>query len=175
MNCKSLRSIRNCLRSLHECTQQSLQAYRTGCRMSVTSLIVPQKQAGGGQPSSHQSMNTVSNISASVLSYLKAIADGRRPLDADQLSEFNIFHSAQTPESTKDYCKLDLRKLLQYMTSSESNAMRPHEENDLSHPISSYFISSSHNTYLSGNQLYGDASTEAYRNVCKQRKSRDTK
>ncbi|KAM7187920.1 PLC-like phosphodiesterase, TIM beta/alpha-barrel-containing domain containing protein [Rhypophila sp. PSN 637] len=38
-------------------------------------------------------------------------------------------------------------------------------ENDLSHPISNYFISSSHNTYLEGNQLSGKSSAEAYRKV----------
>ncbi|KAI2617172.1 PLC-like phosphodiesterase [Hypoxylon sp. NC1633] len=41
----------------------------------------------------------------------------------------------------------------------------PLERKDLSKPISNYFISSSHNTYLSGNQLSGPSTAEAYRRV----------
>ncbi len=36
---------------------------------------------------------------------------------------------------------------------------------DTSHPLSSYFISSSHNTYLTGHQLHGDSSVTMYANV----------
>ncbi|KAI1206737.1 PLC-like phosphodiesterase [Annulohypoxylon truncatum] len=39
------------------------------------------------------------------------------------------------------------------------------ETKDLSKPISNYFISSSHNTYLSGNQLAGRSTADAYRRV----------
>lgn len=38
------------------------------------------------------------------------------------------------------------------------------EEND-SHPIADYFISTSHNTYLLHNQLYGHASADSYAHV----------
>lgn len=47
-----------------------------------------------------------------------------------------------------------------------SAALRPLRNKDLSKPITNYFISSSHNTYIGlGNQLNGEVSAEAYRAV----------
>ncbi|OAA58588.1 phospholipase c [Niveomyces insectorum RCEF 264] len=61
---------------------------------------------------------------------------------------------------------LDFHGFLRYMTSPEADAVAPWPAEDVdNYPLSSYFISSSHNTYLTGNQLYSDASTDAYRTV----------
>lgn len=52
-----------------------------------------------------------------------------------------------------------------YMKNATSCAMAPEEGLDTSAPLSDYFISSSHNTYLTGNQLYSDAAASAYTSV----------
>lgn len=35
-----------------------------------------------------------------------------------------------------------------------------------SHPLSHFSMSSSHNTYLAGNQLSSDVSTDSYKKIC---------
>ncbi|PHH73628.1 hypothetical protein CDD80_3672 [Ophiocordyceps camponoti-rufipedis] len=54
---------------------------------------------------------------------------------------------------------------LRYMASADTDITLPSQPCDLSWPLCSYFISSSHNTYLSGNQLSSDSTAEAYTKV----------
>jgi hypothetical protein len=57
---------------------------------------------------------------------------------------------------------LDLDGFIAWMTSSHAAATTPPKPQDLTYPLASYFISSSHNTYLTGNQLSSDSSTKPY-------------
>ena len=59
----------------------------------------------------------------------------------------------------------NLSGFLSYMSSASAGAMSPLEAQDLSLPMTNYFINSSHNTYLTGNQLYSESSTKVYRDV----------
>ncbi|KAL8798563.1 MAG: hypothetical protein Q9182_006560 [Xanthomendoza sp. 2 TL-2023] len=123
-------------------------------------------------------------FSPTVLTHLKSIASGRHPLPAPQLQELQsclstvnhdilsqVPNHAPSPQRQHKPANhttkfpLDLKDLAEYMTSPQGYAMMPLVETDLSYPISNYFINSSHNTYLTGNQLYSESSTDAYKNV----------
>lgn len=54
---------------------------------------------------------------------------------------------------------------MSFMCSPHNNALQLRQNTNYSLPMTSYFISSSHNTYLVGNQLYGDSTTKGYVNV----------
>jgi Phosphatidylinositol-specific phospholipase C, X domain len=120
-------------------------------------------QAGGGIGSEALQMKDVETLGSSIVPYLKSLADGSRPLDQVQFKEAAAFRSGNESQSATD--KLDLKTILEYFSSPTANAQAPLPEVDLTRPLPEYFISSSHNTYLTGNQLYGDASTQAYRDV----------
>ena len=130
-------------------------------------------QAGGGATAQKEDQNVIHSFSTTVMSYLKSFATVDKVLEPDQLAELgnlNVINEgskaeAIAAESPPRKANPDLQAFLKYMASQDSNAQAPLPDLDLGYPLSSYFISSSHNTYLTGNQLYSDSSTAAYTNV----------
>ncbi|KAL8637662.1 MAG: hypothetical protein Q9228_005089 [Teloschistes exilis] len=111
------------------------------------------------------------SLSPAILIYLSSIASNKLPLPYDQVQEFHSYLSTTSKpqdvhtQKPNHEATLDLHQLLQYITSGQGDAMIPLAEQDLSYPLSNYFINSSHNTYLTGNQLYSESSTDAYKDA----------
>lgn len=72
---------------------------------------------------------------------------------------------AEAQDALKNGHKSAVETVMMYLRSPAASILSPVVENDLSYPMSNYFVSTSHNTYLTGNQLSSDSSIDAYRNV----------
>ncbi|KAK7753568.1 hypothetical protein SLS62_004426 [Diatrype stigma] len=130
-------------------------------------------QAGGGQTAKEDAI--LKEVKTSILTYLQKIykehGGGNQKWQKQQLIDF--LHKVQADKvtdpsgniATKD--DLDFGGFLQYMTSPAADILAPPDitDSDLSWPLSSYYISSSHNTYLTGNQLSSESTADAYKNV----------
>ncbi|KAI5923515.1 PLC-like phosphodiesterase [Camillea tinctor] len=131
-------------------------------------------QAGGGRAASNQD-RTIRELHTTLLVNLEQIfnsqcAPGAQVWHKGEIVDF--LHRTQADKVTDRVSadissreELDFKGFLNYMTSSASDAIAPPPDSDLSWPLSSYYISSSHNTYLTGNQLNSDSDADAYRNV----------
>ncbi|KAI0173485.1 PLC-like phosphodiesterase [Hypoxylon sp. FL1284] len=143
--------------------------------MAETAPLPPKEsvhQAGGGQPAAED--RAIKEVKSSTLRYLEQIYDEHAsPLDKqwhkDSIVDFlHHVQADKVTETSGDIAgrdALDFAGFLRYMTSPAANALAPPVPQDMSWPLASYYISSSHNTYLTGNQLNSDSDTDAYRNV----------
>ncbi|KAI1472719.1 PLC-like phosphodiesterase [Daldinia caldariorum] len=145
--------------------------------MAETAPLPPSEsihQAGGGQPAVQDV--TIKQIRTSTLQYLEKIyttyaSPTEKHWVKDSIIEFlHHVQADKVTDSSGDIATrdaVDFAGFLHYMTSSASNVLAPvvSDPLHLSWPLASYFISSSHNTYLTGNQLNSDSDADAYRSV----------
>ncbi|KAL2753362.1 hypothetical protein ACRALDRAFT_1072129 [Sodiomyces alcalophilus JCM 7366] len=139
---------------------------------------IPARQVGGGASESQRAIPSLNP--SSVLPHLTRFFESHANKESgkwhkEQITSFlqtiqghagdlkPDFLPAQLAIASRD--EIDLDGFLEYMTSPASALSSTPKEEDLSWPLHSYFISSSHNTYLTGNQLSSDSSTDAYKNV----------
>lgn len=110
-------------------------------------------------------------LSAAIQRHLRKVYDslrrGEPNLSCAQFANFlEIYQGEKAPLLTEE--RYTFGKFLEvWWLQFGLEAEKPvsPEQKDLSKPISNYFISSSHNTYLSGNQLSGRSTADAYRRV----------
>ncbi|KAF4447213.1 hypothetical protein FALBO_16978 [Fusarium albosuccineum] len=129
----------------------------------------PLPQAGGGASERDRSLSNIDPIIRDrIVKLFESLVDrDDKTWSKDRIHSFiKTTQQQDDPSPAVDELlardSLDLDGFMAWMTSSHAAATTPPKPQDLSYPLASYFISSSHNTYLTGNQLSSDSSTRPY-------------
>ncbi|TVY82044.1 1-phosphatidylinositol 4,5-bisphosphate phosphodiesterase [Lachnellula suecica] len=132
--------------------------------------IRPLVQAGGGDAASEIPPHQL-YLSHGIQEHLRRVYDETcKPeplLSKQKFAEWLVAVQAQSiePLDKDEYRFEQFLETIYYNHGLEAVREDKAADKDLTKPISNYYISSSHNTYLMGNQLSSKSSTEAYRNV----------
>lgn len=135
----------------------------------MSELHDPRTQAGGGHSEKERALNYINEPNraylTNIFNYYGKGQDWTPEVIAHFLVDVQGCTADDPPQSIANKPTLSLHEFLDYMASASSAATSHSKSEEYSWPLSSYFISSSHNTYLTGNQLSSNSSADAYRNV----------
>ncbi|KAF2196899.1 PLC-like phosphodiesterase [Delitschia confertaspora ATCC 74209] len=136
-------------------------------KLGTPKLDQPQLQAGGGSAAASSDTKIIDYLSPIFSNYLKILYEdlGKRYGVGEGLKQW-LQEEQHAPEQDAEKLKDgSFSVFANYLSTVQSNALQPLDSVDSSYPISNYFVSSSHNTYLTGNQLSSESSVDAYKNV----------
>lgn len=115
--------------------------------------------------------NTMTMSVEAFLSFLRN-NQGMHEVTLDSASD--LIRQYDCLPSTKSNEHISLRGFTHFILCQEASSpphIRGKVDHNMTHPLSNYFIASSHNTYLTGHQLHGDSSVNMYTLVCHQASS----
>jgi phosphatidylinositol phospholipase C delta len=139
---------------------------RTGSRLSLLSTVSSVRV----KLSSVYRLSTSSSIPASPILEHSAEGDGAEKVDQQLLKPPDLTQVASSRESSPPptpsvSLSMTLDGFATYLLSTDNSPFAEQDtgiSHDMTRPLSEYYISSSHNTYLVGHQLVGDSTIEGY-------------